>query len=412
MSGREHFDILVLGGGTVGLAFTCLAHSLIEAPGRLRIGLVERQPPEPSAATDDWDLRVSALSPASRRLLQRCGAWELLPPERVSPYRRMSVWHHAGRPRGEKSIQFDAADMGEPALGYIVENRAVRQALWTMVSDQADIECINSKPVSLSRQDSLELEMDNGLRVSADLLVGADGARSWLRNALGVATRGQDYRQRGVVTHVHTQVSHAETAWQCFHPGGPVALLPLSDGRSSVVWSCPDAQAAELLDCSDEEFARLLESATGSVLGEVSAGWPRAAFPLVSLSARHYVGEGFALIGDAAHQIHPLAGQGANLGLLDAASLAECLAQHLRARGALAGDARALKRYERWRRGHNEVTMAMMSLLHGIFDGPGQVLPLLGGMGLEAVDHLGPVKHWLAERAMGQGSDLPASARG
>ena len=411
MTPSSNFDMLVLGGGVVGLAFVALAQELVRPSRPLRIGVIERNPPD-SARAGDWDLRVSALSPASRRILERCNAWAGLDHERIAAYRRMCVWHHAGAPRGDKSIHFDAAEMGEADLGYILENSAIRNGLWNVLDGQSNVEFVLETPQTLAPQGhGYQIELSGGRRLQANLLVGADGSRSWLREALGVSTRGHNYRQRGIVTHVHTERPHESTAWQCFHPGGPIALLPLADGRSSVVWSCADVQARELLEMSDEDFASALALATGQVLGQVEMTSPRMDFPLASMSARRYSGEGFVLIGDAAHQVHPLAGQGANLGLMDAAALAQCLSEHFATYGAEAGDRRVLRRYERWRRGHNEVTMAMMSLLHGIFDGSGQWLPSLGGDALAVVDRLGPVKGWLAGIAMGRHDDLPESAR-
>jgi ubiquinone biosynthesis UbiH/UbiF/VisC/COQ6 family hydroxylase len=255
----------------------------------------------------------------------------------------------------------------------------------------------------------MTVRLADGTDLRARLLVGADGADSWVRAQLGLPTTSRDYRQLAVVGHVSSECPHERTAWQCFTPGGPVALLPLADGRSSIVWSCFEAEARELVGLTDDEFGARLTAATGRVLGNLRATTPRLALPLVARHTHRYTGARFALVGDAAHQIHPLAGQGINLGLLDVAALAEILASHmLGTRLADPGDALVLRRYERGRKGANLLTMAAMEGLHRVFTSDSAALTRLAAAGLGAVDRLPAVKRLLMAQAAGP----PDVARG
>jgi 2-octaprenylphenol hydroxylase len=407
----KHFDVAIIGGGTAGLVFTALLADLCatRTPG-LRIALLESSPPGPLDADAELDLRVSALAPASRAILTRLGIWQALPAARVSPYSRMCVWQAAGQVGGSRSITFDAAELGEAELGYIVENRAVRQVAWQQLEHRAGISCFTDAAPTELLQDthSSTISFAGGESITAKLVVAADGARSWSRQQLGVAYHEQGYGQAGVVSHIITEQPHLATAWQRFLPEGPVALLPLADGRSSLVWSCPDEQAKELLALDAQAFASQLEAALDGALGRIECTTPRVSFPLAKGYAKTYTGRRFALIGDAAHRVHPLAGQGANLGLLDAASLAEQLAAHLQHPLADPGDPLVLRRYERARKGDNLLTMGAMDLLNRVF------MPPLGewaGMGMEIVDQVQPLKSRLARYAMGQARDLPAAAQ-
>ena len=271
---------------------------------------------------------------------------------------------------------------------------------------------LGSAPAALHEDaDALELTLENGERLRTRLLVGADGARSWVRQALGVTSREREYGQRAIVAHVESERAHRETAWQRFLAGGPVALLPLDDGRSSVVWSCPDATATELMAADKRIFDQRLTLATDQVLGSLTTTTERADFPLSLAYAERYTGRRYALIGDAAHRVHPLAGQGANLGLLDAAALAETLAVQQASPVIDPGDPVILRRYERWRKGDNLVTMGVLDGLHRLFGAGWVPAARLGGLGLGIVDRLAPVKRRLALYAMGDGGDLPMAAR-
>ncbi|HHQ13790.1 MAG TPA: hypothetical protein ENK16_02070 [Chromatiales bacterium] len=390
-------DVVVVGGGMVGLTF---ASSLRALSPSLQITVLESADPQPP--DERVGLRVSALSPASRAILVDAGVWDRLPAERLGPYRRMEVWRNDG-PGGADSIGFDAANQGLDVLGYIVENDLLRWQLWQRATEQ-DIRLLtNSRLDRLQREpDSVHLRLESGQCIHTRLLIGADGAASRVRTCLGIDAQRRPYAQQGIVTHVATERPHQQTAWQRFLPGGPVALLPLADGRCSVVWSCPDETATELLQLDADEFGRRLTDATQAVLGAVTVTETPRAFPLAAAHATRYTGERFALLGDAAHQVHPLAGQGVNLGFQDAAVLADELACYLASsRYADPGDRRVLRRYERRRRGSNLAMLKSMDLLHQLFSTGNTPLAAAGALGLGMVDRLGPVKRRLAGQALG-----------
>ncbi len=413
MSVAEH-DVLIVGGGMVGL--TCailLAQFANDAARSFSIGIVETSPPAPAPPSADIELRVSALSRASRTILQFSGIWPTIAATRISPYQRMCVWQADGAAGSARSISFDAAELGEPDLGYIVENGVIRRAAWERVNALDSVSLhLASAPADLREEaDALVLILENGERLRTRLLVGADGVRSWVRQALGVPTRKREYGQRAIIAHVESERSHRKTAWQRFIAGGPVALLPLNDGRSSVVWSCPDAMATELMAADQRIFDQRLTLATDQVLGSLTTTTARADFPLSLAHAERYTGRRYALIGDAAHRVHPLAGQGANLGLLDAAALAETLAAQQASLVVDPGDPVILRRYERWRKGDNLLTMGVLDGLHRLFGAGWVPAARLGGLGLGLVDRLVPVKRRLALYAMGGSGDLPVAAR-
>lgn len=410
----EHvFDVLVIGGGHSGLAFVRLLETLlgVERAG-LSIAVVDVAPAPSATPPDEVGLRVVAISPTSRRLLEHCGAWQLMPRERLGPYERMVVWQHQGAPGAKRSITFDVADLGVEELGYIVENDLLRQALWHAPDGQAEL-FPETVPAALAMDDDeAALKLVDGRVFRTRLVVAADGHASWLRDALGIGVSRHPYGQHAVVAHLACAKPHRETAWQRFLADGPLALLPLADGRASLVWSCPSERAQALLGLDDAAFAAEVTAASDGVLGELRCTGPRAAFELVAKTAERCAGPRFALIGDAAHRIHPLAGQGVNLGFKDAISLAEHLAEHLRVRGADPGDLRVLRAFERSRRSENAMVSHSMTLLNAAFSSDMPAVAASAGRGLALVDRLGPVKRLLTTVALGRCGDLPAWARG
>ena len=401
------FDVLIVGGGVAGLACASL---LRKFPGKrrepLRIGILEAHAPRQLAAGAETDLRVFAIAPAGRAILEASGVWQGLPSGRLAPYDRMRVWQMGSTPFGAGSIGFDAADSGVAALGHIVEHDWLRLGLWQTLADSTGGSVTlltDDAPVELRIEPhAMTVHLAGGSLLRTRLLVGADGADSWVREQLRLRSTGHDYGQLALVTHVSSERPHERTAWQCFTRSGPVALLPLADGRSSVVWSCFEAVARDLEALPDDEFAARLTLATGSVLGELRVTTRRLTVPLAVRHTHRYTGPRFALIGDAAHQIHPLAGQGINLGLLDAAALADTLAAHLLGtRLADPGDALVLRRYERRRKGANLLTMAAMEGLHRLFTSDSAALTRLATAGLGVVDRLPLIKGLLAEQAGG-----------
>jgi 2-polyprenylphenol 6-hydroxylase len=398
----DRFDLIIVGAGMVGAAFACACLGK-----GLSIALVEPRPPQRGWPVGEVDLRVSALSRASQRILTRLGVWERISDLGASPYREMHVWEGLGH----GSIHFDSAALGEPDLGHIVENRVTQLALWERLEQAAEVSLIcPATCVDLTLGGDASLTLTDGRRLSARLLVAADGRDSWARQAVGIATTGWDYDQHAIVANVTPSRWHAETAWQRFLPCGPLAFLPLLDGRCSIVWSVEQTRAAELMALDEASFAAELGDACEHRLGDILAVGPRACVPLRLLHAAEYVRPHLALIGDAAHAVHPLAGQGVNLGLLDAAQLAETLDEAL-ARGRDLGGLWALRRYERARRGDNLAMLAAMDGFKRLFSNDNPALATLRGWGLSLTDRLAPVKHHFVAEALGLRGDLPALAR-
>lgn len=397
------FDIVVIGGGMVGAAF-----ALAAANDGWRCAVIDGQPPARAWPAGEIDLRVSALSRASQRMLQRLGVWSRCQALGVSAYREMVVWDAVGG----AEIRFDSAALGEPDLGHIVENRVTRLALWEALEQAPGVAlfCPGAVATLAIAASEVQLHLADGGAVTARLVVGADGRDSFLRRHLGIGTSGHDYDQRAIVAHVGVAHWHRETAWQRFLPTGPLALLPLADGRCSIVWSAREDRADALLALSDAAFSAALEDACERRLGAVQGVGPRASFPLRLQHAREYVRPRAALIGDAAHAIHPLAGQGVNLGLLDAAALIDAL-RHARAHGRDPGGIATLRRYARARRGDNTLMLAAMDLFKRAFSNQRPPLVVARNLGLVAADRLPPVKRLFIRQALGLGSDLPTLAR-
>ena len=402
----EMLDVLVIGGGPVG---ACAAALLARGVGSssFRVAVLEPHPPQMPALEAPTDPRVIAISRSSERIVQAAGAWSAI--RRLSPYERMRIWHESVPPISPGSLVFDAADVGEPNLGYIVENRVLQAALLdSFVAAGGRIEPAHFVGLRIEA-DAVTVETSNGT-LSARLVVGADGAQSGVRQAVGLTVDSSDYRQTAIVATVATERPHEKTAWQRFMRNGTLAFLPLADGTSSIVWSADNDLASVLLGGSQADFAAELSHASDRALGETRLVSERASFSLRRLAAHHYAAQRVALIGDAAHVVHPLAGQGVNLGLLDAAVLAELLLEARRERedpGAL----RVLRHYERWRKSE----VAFMSSAIDAFDrflahGRGPI-SRLAQKGLGWVNRSHELKRFFVSRALGTAGELPQVAR-
>lgn len=402
-------DIVVVGAGMVGAATAAL---LARRATDTQVTVLDAEAPPRWRAGDEPGLRVSALSEASRRVLVACGAWDEIAAGRVSPYAHMRVWDGAIPAGGPGAIRFSAADVAAPVLGHIVENELVRLALRNALLAMENVRLFDGARLaglSLDGERAV-LEIDDGRRLHARLVVGADGAGSPSRGMADLDVLGNDYDQRAVVCWLRCQQPHGETAWQRFLPEGPIALLPLDDGRVSIVWSTTPAQAETLLAADDETFRAMVARASDGCLGDVLEAGPRAAFPLRMRFAPVYTRARFALVGDAAHTVHPLAGQGVNLGFLDAAALAETVGSGLAA-GRDPGDPELLRRYERWRKPENVIAMRAFDGINRLFSNDDPALGAIRRAGFMLVDRLAPLKGMFIRRAMGLEGDLPEVAR-
>jgi len=401
-------DLLIVGAGMVGSALAlALQHSGLE------ILLLDGSPLsiKPFDQQSAFEPRVSALSAASQRILERLGAWQGISERRLSPYSDMRVWDGSGTGQ----IHFSAASVHAEVLGHIVENRVVQDGLLERLHDSEIGLLANARLEQMRRSgDDWLLTLADGRTLRAPLVIAADGANSAVRRLTGCETREWDYLHHAIVTSVRCAQPHQATAWQRFTDQGPLAFLPLlRDGQQdwcSIVWSTTPEQAEHLMALSDEGFCAELERAFEGRLGSVLQADPRVCVPLRQRHAKRYVAEGLALIGDAAHTIHPLAGQGVNLGFLDAAVLAEEL-QHAYERGERLADIRVLSRFERRRMPHNLALMAAMEGFERLFQADPLPLRWLRNSGLKWVEQLPEAKALFVRQALGLSGDLPELAR-
>jgi 2-polyprenylphenol 6-hydroxylase len=400
---RLDFDVVVIGGGMVGLCFAALA-AQDERLQTWRIAIVE-----PNAVTpprdDRVDLRVSALSRASERILRAAGAWPALV-DHGCPYSDMVVWDAASRSDAWDALHFTAAETGEADLGHIVENVRVQ---WALLESRPvrSVTHIRAGLEALAFDDeAARVTLSDGRRLACGLVVGADGGQSRTRELCGIGRGGWSYGQTAVVAHLRTERPHRHTAWQRFLPDGPLALLPLRDGRVSLVWTTSPDAAQELKTASPAEFSRRVTEASDRVLGTVELDSDRAGYPLALWHAREYVRPRLALVGDAAHTIHPLAGQGVNLGFLDSAALVEVLAES--DSGSEPFGLRTLRRYARWRRSENALMLGTTDTLNRLFGERSVPVAAIRRLGLSFVTHQPLLRRALVQRALGLAGDLPA----
>ncbi|MEO7072776.1 MAG: FAD-dependent oxidoreductase [Rhodanobacter sp.] len=385
-------DVAVVGGGMAGAA-TALAL----AQAGFATALLDSRAPRPWQLQDEVDLRVVGLAPSSIALLHELDVWTAIRNSRCSTYTHMHVWDA----QSGAELDFDAADSGRDSLGCIVENALVQRALWdALPAAGVRLHCPARVQDMRAHADRIELELADGDAVSARLVVAADGAESPLRKRARISTRGRDYTQRAVVAHVGTERDHQRTASQRFLPGGPLALLPLADGRSSIVWSLPAADAARVLTLDDRAFMHALGVASDYRLGPITSTTARAGFDLRLQLASSYQAERMVLLGDAAHSVHPLAGQGVNLGLRDVVELRATLLA-ARVAGIDIGAPQTLRRYARRRRSADTLDALGFDALARIYAWQATPLAAARGAGMRLLNHLPAFKRRLARHAAG-----------
>lgn len=399
-------DIIIAGGGLAGATLA----ALLGKQG-VRCMVMEARIPDEIKQSPETvhDPRTLAITPASANILRHATAWQVLAPDRIGQFLRMQVWDATGQ--GE--IEFDSAELCEPTLGYIVEQSLLESALRQVITSQADGSLIAGARVTGFDVDdrSVTVILDDERRLTASLLVGADGANSRIRQLAGITWSRHDYRQQAVAGIAETEQPHENVARQRFLPEGPLAFLPMAGANyCGFVWSTATGHAEELMAMDDEAFNRALSDAFANRLGPVRQSISRASFPLQHAQAGCYCRPRLALIGDAAHVIHPLAGQGANMGLLDAAVLAEVILKET-ARHRDPGSYPVLRRYERWRKGENYLMLKALQALKDLFASQSPAVRYLRNTGLDLTDMLSPVKHRIMRHAMGRAGELPEVAR-
>ena len=385
------FDAVIVGGGLVGAS---LALGLDSAG--LNIALIDPQPPRPVPADESWDVRVYAISPGSAAFLESCGAWQALPPQRLSRVEAMRVY---GDQPGAL-LEFSAYDAGVRELAFIVENRRLQQALWERVQRAPNISVLCPRRcLQIAWQaDAVTLNLEDGTAIRARLVIGADGADSWVRREAGIAAAPVAYGELGVVANFQTTKRHHGIAYQWFRRDGVLALLPLPGNRVSMVWSTSEAHGQALLALDALELAARVEAASAQALGSLAVITAPVAFPLQLQRVAQFVRPRLALVGDAAHNVHPLAGQGVNLGFRDARELIAVL----RDRGAQTdcGDYFLLRRYERARREDVAALQFTTDGLHRLFAQENAWVARARNAGLAWVNALPPLKNMLVRRAV------------
>jgi 2-octaprenyl-3-methyl-6-methoxy-1,4-benzoquinol hydroxylase/2-octaprenylphenol hydroxylase len=384
---ESHYDVAIIGAGMVGSTLA----SLLSRVG-FSVALVEAHEPQPFDGEAEVGLRVSAISPGSAAVLEQAGAWKPISAQRCRPYRRMQV---------EDGVEldpllFDAPVFNLERLGTIIENALIQWSLWQVVSTggQVDIYCPDALDEIETGENQCRISLTSGKLISADLVVGADGASSGVRKAIGIRQDYRSYNQHGLVAVVGKQKPNPGVAWQRFIPGGPLAFLPLADG---------------LLALDNEAFMNELDTASSGWLGRVESCGPRAAFPLSMRLSESYAAHRTVLVGDAAHVVHPLAGQGVNLGFSDAAALTESLIRARRS-GTDIGAASVLQKYDRWRRAESEAMAFGMHSLRSLFSHDG--LSPLRRAGMALVKRSWTAKDMFLQKAAGTGKNAPKLATG
>ena len=402
------YDVIVVGAGLVGATFAALLaqqqslHKPTVSP--LRIALVdpgdEPQRPDLQSMPPVFDPRVVALTHASQAVFAQLELWQGMTAQRACHYQHMYVWDNDGTAH----IAFDAADIQQPSLGTIVENSILLSSVLDYLQQQPSVTLLRGCCVDTFTRDTgaAVLHCSDGLHLTAPLIVAADGGQSRMRELSHIPVRQWDYQHKAIVATVESEHSHQFTAWQNFLSTGPLAFLPLdhpSEQYCSIVWSAETERADTLMAMDDDTFCQTLERAFEQRLGKVLGVSRRFSFPLIQRHAVDYSDNNVVLIGDAAHTIHPLAGQGVNLGLLDAQALVAAIT-HAQQRGLPVNEPSILRRYQRQRKGHNLEVMLLMEGLKRLFGSRQLWVRWLRNMGMKTVNDASLIKKWLAKQAV------------
>ncbi|HEY8941216.1 MAG TPA: FAD-dependent monooxygenase, partial [Cellvibrio sp.] len=398
------FDVVIVGAGLVGASLAC-AIAQIEAAQHLRIAVIEAGGEMQYFSGENFDPRVVALTHASETLLRKIGCWDAIVRERVCAYREMKVWDG----EGTAAIEFDCAEVQQTHLGHIVENSVIVNQLRTRMAQLTNITLIQpatvTELISATHENlSVSVKLNTGVTITSSLVIAADGAQSRVRELAGFKTREWDYGQQAIITTVRTEKSHEFTAWQRFMQTGPLAFLPLQNNgdahQCSIVWSADDELAQVLMALDEDAFCARLTQAFEGRLGKVSGCDKRYSIPLRQRHATNYIQPGIALVGDAAHNIHPLAGQGVNLGLLDAIALAGEIERAL-VRGIPLHDGSVLRRYQRQRLAGNLGMMSAMEVFKQLFGSRSLSVNWLRNTGMRQLNSTAAVKKIIVNAALG-----------
>lgn len=398
-------DIIIVGGGMVGLTLACA----LAQHTSLSIAVLEAQLPTHPFTPSHYFHRVSAIALSSQRIFKSLGVWDRIREKRVSPFTRIEVWDA----QGGGDIQFESKEIAEPLLGYIIENNIIQSVLEEKIKHFSQVEFIS--PLSLTtfneKENAVELIAQDGRVFKAKLAVAADGAHSWLRREAGFDLDKHDYQQEALVAMVTTEKPHERIARQVFLPQGPLAFLPLAmENLSSIVWSLPTEEAKRWQRVEENHFKEKLANAFSHCLGDIIKVEQRYSFPLHKQQVKTYVKSRVVLAGDAAHTIHPLAGQGVNMGLLDAASLAEVILDAVNKRRDFAST-HTLRQYERWRKADNFFLLTGVDMIKNLFASHKKSIQLLRSFGLKATNRTDWVKNIFTQHAVGDRHGLPKMAQ-
>lgn len=411
----KKYDLLIIGAGMVGLTLALAVRKLTS----LTVAIADTSPL--TELSEQPEVRVSAINAASQTIFEKLGVWQNIMAKRAQAYHHMHIWDKAGYGK----LAFDDSKIANQQLGFIVENNVIRQSLWQQAQLDSGItfyteEAINNIGMS---DNEVFASFQKQMPITAKLVVGADGANSWLRQQLQMAMTFRDYDHHAIIATVACSQGHQNTAWQVFLPTGPLAFLPLAFNRAStnnndsktqqlasIVWSTSPEDAKRIMALSDDVFNKEITAASDGKLGVISIASEKFSYPLTMRLAQNFIQDRAVLIGDAAHTIHPLAGQGVNLGLKDAAALAECLLAQSTEQG-LEVDQKSLKAFERWRKNDATEMILAMETIKQIFTYQQPPTQIIRGIGMSLLNNLVPIKQQMIKQALGEQRHLPQLAQ-